>query len=187
MMIPERPVGNGLAGWIAHEIGGSGKGGTNLKPNAGILAIAILLGVQLPSIAGVPPPDTPEALILSLYAHHRPTKNKGIDTCDRRALAKYCDGTLTDLFLKDCACSKRTGEVCNLDWDPFYDAQDFGEEEPNPRIKRIAGTDSFEVTITNLGETRLTYEMKKTKAGWRVANIRSAKWDLLKVLNGTQK
>ena len=158
-----------------------------MKSRTGILTIALFLAAQLPAVAGAPQPDTPEAVIVSLYAHHRPAKNREIDTCNRQALSRYCDGRLTDLFVKDCDCSKRTGEVCNLDWDPFYDAQDFDEKEPNPRIKRIEGTDSFEVTITNLGEVRLTYEMKKTKAGWRVANIRSAKWDLLKVLAGTEK
>src|SRR5512146_192267 len=48
---------------------GSGKGGTTLKHPTRILAIAIFVGAQLPSIAGKPQPDTPEALILSLYAH----------------------------------------------------------------------------------------------------------------------
>lgn len=158
-----------------------------MKFKTGILALAVLPGAQLAAVAAAPQPDTPEAVIQSLYAHHQPGKHREVDTCKRRALAPYCDRRLTDLFVKDCECSRRTGDVCNLDWDPFYDAQDFGKEDPNPRIKRIAGTDSFEVTITNLGEIRLTYEMTKTKAGWRVANIRSAKWDLLKVLTGTQE
>src|SRR5215471_17686761 len=85
------------------------------------LALALSAGVQ-----GGAASDSPEALILSLYSHHQPSRGEGLDTCNRVDLARYCDARLTDLFLKECACRKRTGEVCNLDWDPFYDAQDFG-------------------------------------------------------------
>ena len=156
-----------------------------MNVSVGLIAVSLLLGAPLS--ASEPRSDTPEALIRSLYAHHQPGRGKEIDTCDRRALAKYCDASLTNLFLKDCACSKKTHEICNLDWDPFYDAQDFGTEEPNPRVKRIGETDEYEVTITNLGEIHLTDEFRKTKAGWRITNIKTPKWDLVKVLSGTRE
>jgi hypothetical protein len=152
--------------------------------------LSVLLSVALVFPAGVQggaDSNTPEALILSLYSHHRPARGGGLDTCSRVDLARFCDARLTDLFLKDCACQKRTGEVCNLDWDPFYDAQDFGPGEPEPRIRRLGGASALEVTLANGGDTRLIYEMKKTKAGWRISNIKSPKWDLLKVLSGAQK
>ncbi|HWC65386.1 MAG TPA: hypothetical protein VG777_04825 [Thermoanaerobaculia bacterium] len=137
--------------------------------------------------AGEPRSDTPEAVIASLYAHHQPGRGKEVDTCDRAAISRYCDARLTDLFLRDCACAKKTHEVCNLDWDPFYDSQDFGKEDPRPRIERLEGSGAFEVTIRNLGETKLTYEMTKTPAGWRIANVRTPKWDLREVLSGRAK
>jgi hypothetical protein len=131
--------------------------------------------------------DTPEALIASLYEHHQPGRGREVDTCDRTVISKYCAARLTDLFLKDCACAKRTHEVCNLDWDPFYDAQDFGEGNANPRIRRLGDSNAFDVTITNLGERKLIYEMTRTKNGWRIANIRTAKWNLREVLSGKPK
>jgi hypothetical protein len=137
--------------------------------------------------AGEPRSDTPEALIASLYEHHQPGRGREVDACDRAAISKYCDAGLADLFQKDCDCSKKSGEVCNLDWDPFYDSQDFGKEDPHPRVRRLDRSDAFEVAITNLGETKLTYEMTKTRAGWRIANIRTAKWDLREVLSGKAK
>ena len=157
-----------------------------MKIRTALLAASLILGAS-PARAANAPSDTPEGLIRSIYEHHQPGRRREIDTCRKSDLSRYCDARLTELFLKDCACSKRKQEVCNLDWDPFYDAQDFGEVEPNPRIQRIDRSDAFDVTITNLGETRLTYAMTKTKTGWRVANIRSAKWDLVKVLSGDQK
>ncbi|HET7451957.1 MAG TPA: hypothetical protein VFL12_04410 [Thermoanaerobaculia bacterium] len=123
-------------------------------------------------------------MIRSLYAHHQPGRHREISTCRRSDLSKYCDAGLTDLLLKDCACSKRTHEVCKLDWDPFYDAQDFDASEPNPRIRRLGDSSTFEVAITNIGETKLVYEMSRTKTGWRISNIRTSKWNLRDVLTG---
>ena len=163
------------------------QGGHIVKFHTGLLVFFFLLGMPFSALAAAPQPDTPEALIQSLYAHHQPGRHKEMSTCDRRAMARYCDEKLTALFQKDCDCGKRTHEVCNLDWDPFYDAQDFGPEAPNPRVKRIGESDDYEVTITNIDEVHLTYEIKKTKAGWRIANIKTPKWDLVKVLNGTQE
>jgi hypothetical protein len=153
--------------------------------DARLLAAALLLAAFAP--AGGVESDTPEGLIQALYAHHQPGRRREIDTCKKGQISKYCDARLTELLLKDCACSKRKQEVCNLDWDPFYDSQDFGEGDPNPRIKRADPADTFEVTITNLGDTRLTYEMTRTKSGWRISDIRTSKWDLVKVLSGEQK
>ena len=146
-----------------------------MKFRTGLLALSFLLAMPLSALAAARPPDTPEALIRSLYARHRPGRHKEMSTCDRRAMARYCDERLTALFLKDCECGKTTHEVCNLDWDPFYDAQEFGREEPNPRVKRIGESDDYDVTITNIDEVHLTYEIKKTKAGWRIANIKTPK------------
>jgi hypothetical protein len=131
---------------------------------------------------------TPESLILSLYSQHQPGQEKKIDWCNRKSISKYCDSRLTNLFIKDCECGKKTQEVCNLDWDPFYDAQDFDESEPNPRIKQISSS-SYEVTITNIGERKLIYEVKKTKVGWRISNIKSpsTNWSLVDVLSGKSK
>lgn len=152
-----------------------------------MLAAASLLASAVPALAGAPPPGTPEAVIASLYAHHQPGRGKEVDTCDRAAISKYCDAGLADLLVKDCDCSKKSGEVCNLDWDPFYDSQDFGKEDPRPRIERLEGSDAFAVTIRNLGERKLTYEMTKTPAGWRIANVRTPKWNLREVLSGRAK
>ncbi|HYM59934.1 MAG TPA: hypothetical protein VEZ11_03460 [Thermoanaerobaculia bacterium] len=157
------------------------------------IAVLLLSGLTLALVAASPkspPTDTPEALIKSLYAAHQPGKEKSIDWCDRKSISRFCDAELTDLFIKDCECSRKTEGICNLDWDPFYAAQDFGEDDPNPRIKRLqrAGRVVLEVTIKNFKDVTLIYEMKQTKAGWRVSDITSTndKWTLTKVLSGQQ-
>jgi hypothetical protein len=114
--------------------------------------------------------NTPESFIKSLYAVHQPGKDKNLDWCDKKAISKFADARLTSLFLKDCECARRTGEICQLDSDPFYDAQDFDDGDPNPRVKRTA-TNSFEVTIHNFDDYKLIYKMKKTSDGWRISDI----------------
>ena len=112
--------------------------------------------------------NTPDGLIKSLYARHQPGKDKNLDWCDRKTISKYCDARLTDLFIKDCQCARRTGEICQLDSDPFYDAQDFDGSDPNPRVKRLSAN-SFDVTFHNFQDHKLIYKMKKTSDGWRVS------------------
>lgn len=128
--------------------------------------------------------DAPEALIQSLFAHDQPGKDKSLDWCDRETISKYADARLTSLFIKDCECSRRTKEICNLDSDPFYNAQDFDTADPNPRIKRLTAT-AYEVTITNFGEQKLIYKMKKTSDGWRISDIEwpADKSSLVKLLS----
>ena len=155
-----------------------------MKIRVPLLAVSLLLAARFSAFAAESSSGTPEALIRSLYARHQPGKHKELSTCKRSDLSKYCDSKLTDLLLKDCACSKMTHEVCNLDFDPFYGAQDFGEENPNPRVQRRGQSDRYDVTITNLGEVKLTYTMTKTKDGWRISDIETAEWDLLKILSG---
>jgi hypothetical protein len=131
---------------------------------------------------------TPESLILSLYSEHQPGQKKEIDSCNRDSISKYCDSRLTNLFIKDCDCKKKNREVCNLDWDPFYDSQDFDQVAPDPRIKNV-GQNSFQVTLNNFGEKKLIFEVVKTEVGWRISNIKSPSmhWSLVDVLSGKPK
>ncbi len=163
--------------------------GGGMKWTASSIFLVVTLVVPSRTSAADHAANTPQEVIASLYAHHQPGKNREIDLCDRAGVSRYCDPALTDLFVKDCECGKKRQEVCNLDWDPFYDAQDFDDSEPNPRIREVKPAGSFEVTLRNLGERKLIYEMKRTPEGWRISNIRSpsSKWSLREVLSGTQK
>ena len=134
--------------------------------------------------ASAPAADTPESLIKSLYARHQPGKDKNLDWCNKKAISKYADARLTALFIKDCECTRRTQEICNLGSDPFYDAQDFDGSDPNPRIRQVAAN-AYEVTFSNFGDQKLIYKLKKTSDGWRVSDIESPsnKTSLVKLLS----
>jgi hypothetical protein len=117
--------------------------------------------------------SSPEEFIRSLYNFHQPGKDTPDWFDNKQTLSKYFDKELTDLFIKDDECAKREEGVCNLDFDPIYDAQDFDKETTNLQIAAVTGeADSFNVTFTNLGTRTLVYKLTNTESGWRISDIK---------------
>jgi hypothetical protein len=117
--------------------------------------------------------SSPEDFIRSLYHFHQPGKETPDWFGDKQTLSKYFDKELTALFLKDDECAKREQGVCNLDFDPIYDAQDFEKETTNLRIAAVvAQADLFKVTFTNIGTRTLVYRLTNTPSGWRISDIK---------------
>jgi hypothetical protein len=116
--------------------------------------------------------SSPEDFIRSLYRFHQPWRNQSDWFGDKRTLSKYFDKELTALFIKDAECEKREQGVCNLDFDPIYDAQDF-ERTTNLQIAAVTDqADLFKVTFTNLGTRTLVYRLTNTPSGWRISDIK---------------
>jgi len=117
--------------------------------------------------------SSPEDFIRSLYNFHQPGKETPDWFDNKETLSKYFDKELTDLFIKDDECAKREQGVCNLDFDPIYDAQDFDKETTDLKIAAVEGqSDSFNVTFTNLGTRTLVYKLTNTPDGWRISDIK---------------
>jgi hypothetical protein len=117
--------------------------------------------------------SSPEEFIRSLYRFHQPGKETPDWFGNERTLSKYFDTELTALFMKDAECQKREQGVCNLDFDPIYDAQDFDKKTTNLQIAAVAGQpDLFNVTFTNLGTRTLVYRLTNTPSGWRISDIK---------------
>ena len=90
----------------------------------------------------------------------------------KATLARYLDDALVALVLADRACSRRTQEVCNLDFSPIWDSQD----PIGTTAKISAGKDPTRVLVElqmpdRKATHRLTYRMIQTAAGWRVHDI----------------
>jgi hypothetical protein len=117
--------------------------------------------------------SSPEDFIRSLYRFHQPGKETRDWFGDKQTLSKYFDKGLTALFLKDAECMKREQGVCNLDFDPIYDAQDFEKKTTNLQIAPAVGQpDLFSVTFTNLGTRTLVYRLTDAPSGWRISDIK---------------
>lgn len=116
--------------------------------------------------------SSPSGVIQSLYKLHNDGKGPIFTKAGKKYLSRYFDSQLTALIWKEVAGTP-AGEVGNLDFDPFYNAQDtqitsfrIGE----PRIRRDAAT--VIVSFKNFGHlNKLIYTMRKTREGWRIHNI----------------
>lgn len=89
----------------------------------------------------------------------------------REVLARYFDGRLTDLILKDRACVKAFG-LCALDFSPIWDSQD--PAGTTVRISTEMALEEVTVRLSNptlKAPTRLTYRVVKTAAGYRISNL----------------
>jgi len=124
--------------------------------------------------------SSPEDFLRSVYRFDQPWTEQPDWFGDEQTLSKYFDKELTALFMKDAECQKREQGVCNLEFDPIYEAQDF-EKTTNLRIAAVAGqADLFNVTFTNLGTRTLVYKLTKTPDGWRISDIKYAEGPSLK-------
>ena len=117
--------------------------------------------------------SSPEEFISSVYRFHQPGGKQRSWFDDKRTLSTYFDKELTALFIKDDECKKREQGVCNLDFDPIYDAQDFDEKTTNLHVAAVAGQPGlFNVTFNNLGTRTLVYRVTNTPSGWRISDIK---------------
>jgi hypothetical protein len=128
--------------------------------------------------------QTPEGFLQNLYtSEHKPMTKPEIDFTKKESLAKYFDLQLTNLFIKDFECQKKEQGVCNLNFDPIYDAQDFDKQTIGLKVTSLAAQpNAFQVTFTNLGTRTLIYKLKKTSAGWRISDIKYPEGPSLKEL-----
>lgn len=117
--------------------------------------------------------SSPEDFLRSLYRFHQPWTEQRSWFDNKQTLSKYFDKELTALFIKDDECKKREQGICNLDFDPIYDAQDFEKETTNLQIAaKVGQSELFNVTFTNLGTRTLVYRLTNTPSGWRISDIK---------------
>lgn len=86
-------------------------------------------------------------------------------------LRRYFDQELASLLVKDGHCAAKTGEICNLDFDPIFASQDPAAVDLTirPMPKDIV---AVEFTYPSSGEkVRLEYRMARRENGWRIDDI----------------
>lgn len=91
---------------------------------------------------------------------------------DRHTLRRYFDPSLATLLLKDRRCVTRTGEVCNLDFDPIFVSQD-----PSAADLSIEAVDNGVVNVEfvyppNRQRVQLQYKVVRNGKFWRIHDIR---------------
>lgn len=133
-------------------------------------AVFLLLSTLSISIAQQQKED-PAAIIRLFYQDHPPERS--IDLGDFKELSKYFTEKLARLFVQDSECAGKSESICNLDFDPFIDAQDWNDSIPF-KITITPGPSgadiTFRVNVNVTGKT-LVYHVQKTSSGWRISDI----------------
>ena len=138
----------------------------------------IFLTLILLSIFGVSSAfaQTPDSVVKELYKIHdqdlKGNNDRILNGKSRKNLDKFFDKTLADFIWKDL--TTHTDEVGVLDFDPFYNAQDFQITNFTVGLPKISGgRASVVVKFNNAGRKEtLSYQFVQNKKSWKIADIK---------------
>ena len=149
-----------------------------------------------PSKAQSSSTESAYAVVARLYAEYAwETKDdslgrkKPLFSAGRAVMARYLDAELISAVLADRACEARTGGECNLSFVPMWDSQDPGGVTVQVVATKDPSVVQARVHYPYDNQTRVvTYRMRRTPAGWRVADMSGAAWpSLLHLLHRPMK
>ncbi|MFI4998590.1 MAG: hypothetical protein ACHQK9_01820 [Reyranellales bacterium] len=130
-------------------------------------AVAALLCI--PSFGAQAQQPSAQAFLEDLY---RPYLQKNYKGQPYTEAARFFVPDLARAMDRDMAGAKRRGEPPTLDGDPFVDAQEW---QVTDLVIRVSGTGDLAtgvVSFANFGKPkRLAIDLRKTPAGWRIADI----------------
>ncbi len=121
---------------------------------------------------------TPDAVVRGLYQVHTPDKSI-LGSKTRQPLDRFFDKNLADLIWHDL--TSHTGEVGVLDFDPFYNAQDFEIKNLVVGGAKMSGAKAtVPVTFNNFKrKNSLTYSLIKQNGKWKISDVRYSATDTL--------
>lgn len=126
---------------------------------------------------------SPDAVIKDLYKVHdqdlKAETDRILSGKNRTFLDKYFDKNLADLIWQDLTSS--TDEIGVLDFDPFYNAQDFDIKNLVVNAAKIAGRKAtVAVSFTNFKRKEsLTYSLIERNNVWKISDIKYTNGDTL--------
>ena len=147
----------------------------NIKTFTSFLLLAILVSV-FGITASFAQTSTPDSLVKELYKIHdqdlKGNDDHILNGKNRKPLDKFFDKTLADYIWKDLTSNSE--EVGVLDFDPFYNAQDFDIKNFSVGAAKIVGTKAtIVVKFTNSGrKDTLNYQLVKRGSEWKIADIK---------------
>ena len=152
-----------------------------------LAAFVVTLGAQAPVGPTV-------GLVRQLYAdvsceavmdEPRCPADRDLSLMSRAQLARYFDGRLLDLWLRDWECVTRRREICNLDFAPLWDSQD----PAGTTVRVLAGDRANHVVVelrrpASTDVVRLQFELVRGAVGWRIRDVsKPTVWSLVALLS----
>lgn len=118
----------------------------------------------------------PDKVVANLYAAQKAKKDLFFQSKSRVMLDKYFAKSLANLIWKDMKQSEKDNEPGNLDFDPFYNAQDFkitafkvGKPEYGEGNARIA---DVPVKFKNFGKSEtIIFRLELSGKTWKISDI----------------
>lgn len=145
--------------------------------NKTIISVVILLLVVSVSVSFAQS-SAPETVVKELYKiHDQDLKNSSdriLSGENRQNLDKFFDKTLADYIWKDLTTER--DEIGVLDFDPFYNAQDFEIKKLSISKGKIIGSKATVVAkFQNFGaKVSLTYQLIRQNSAWKISDIKYA-------------
>ncbi len=142
------------------------------------------------------PPDPRVAIVTKIYHDYawevliaEPCQCSGTFLSEPESvLAKYLAPNLVNLILADRACQAKNHEMCNLGFSPIWDGND--PQAANLRVTLGAKANEvlvqFNYALNDQKPIQIIYELAQINGAWRVANIRTTKWSLARILETPQ-
>ena len=122
--------------------------------------------------------QTPDSVVKELYKIHdqdmKGNDDRILSGKNRKMIDKFFDRTLADFIWKDLTTHK--DEVGVLDFDPFYNAQDFEIKNLSISKGKIIGSKATVVVkFQNFGaKVSLTYHLIRQNSAWKISDIKYA-------------
>ena len=118
----------------------------------------------------------PNTVVQNLYAAQKAKKNIFFQTKSRVMLDKFFSKKLADLIWKDVKESNAQNGVGNLDFDPFYNAQDFkitafkvGAPDYGEGNRKLA---DVPVKFKNFGKVEtVLFRLEQIGGAWKISDI----------------
>lgn len=137
--------------------------------------------------------SAPIALLSRLYVEFAWEATGGDDGTDGKTfsdqskpvLLRYLEPELATLLLRDAACVRRSDAICRLDFAPLWGSQDPDVVDVSfSSLAAQPGTVIGHLRSQTGAERLVTYRMRRTPAGWRIADIEYTKRQSLRTLLG---
>lgn len=130
----------------------------------------------------------PEEVVRTLYREYASDDHKSVTHEPEAVLSKFFDAKVAALLLENQECWKNTGDICAIDMNILYVAQDY-EISDFKVCEMDAVSHAVAVQFRSFGEPHVvTYDMSNAGGGWRISDITSqiedGEWSLCAVLAG---
>lgn len=145
----------------------------------------VLTLIALPGVSS-PANDSPQALMRELYRVHDQGKGPLLDPKAKAQRRIYFTEALAAALDQELN-RPNSDEVGNLDFDPFYYAQDTEVGDIDFAVPKVSGKEvNVLARFTNFGESReITYRVVQGERGWHIDDILYGEGDTLrKILRG---